>query len=651
MAYQDYTGLYDTYGTETEEERRRREAAQQPVTQKITYNPDGTQKMTITGTPESLSAANPYTPTVSGPVAPAETARPIMSDTGQTMGYETPQQMMTGAAMNAPVAPVPPQPPQQPPQMPSMTQTSTAQPAAMPSAASMPQQNIATMDIGFGPGRFQPEIVNEDEYARRIKLAQNDPKELMKIKDDPRAPQWAKIIAGETGYNNMANDVESRRARERFTSEVEKGNFSALAREMSKSSDEGSWFKYIAAGILGSERLARAEAVKLGIGAEWKSSMMGDNPSMIRLRADGLPMEGYNTKTGEKLNAEELAQAAAYYQSVKGAQAGSTVFRDPGTGKTLSKVDTPQGPIYYDKTGTRVIPKGEPFPLNTGSNLDLQNQLQIQNIRNRISGLKAEERIKTIESVNKTRMAEGLPLFSYAEIGIDSTGNLLGVGAPAAAPQSQQQQQQQQQTQPQQRPAAAPAAAPAPAMTTAAQPSAAPQPRPGESTAAFQRRMEAQGGAQKEIAGEAGKVVAASQETQNLINKIDNTIVPIIDSGKHNIGPAMSALQGRGPVAQAIGGQFETEDARNTRNVMETIDMLAIEGLKSLGANPSTRDLEFYTKNKPQANSDPEFVKSWIQSRSAALKRKLGYAGGQVEAGGAAGVAPPVQNKPSVSNW
>jgi hypothetical protein len=103
-------------------------------------------------------------------------------------------------------------------------------------------------------------------------------------------------------------------------------------------------------------------------------------------------------------------------------------------------------------------------------------------------------------------------------------------------------------------------------------------------------------------------------------------------------------------VAQAIGGQFETEDALNTRTVMETIDMLAIEGLKSLGANPSTRDLEFYTKNKPQANSDPEFVKSWIQSRSAALKRKLGYAGSQVGAGGAAGVAPPV-SKPSVSNW
>ena len=62
-------------GYETEEEKRRRlereaEATNQPVTQKITFNPDGTQQMTISGSPQALSAANPNTPTVTGPVAP-----------------------------------------------------------------------------------------------------------------------------------------------------------------------------------------------------------------------------------------------------------------------------------------------------------------------------------------------------------------------------------------------------------------------------------------------------------------------------------------------------------------------------------------------------------------------------------------------------
>ena len=698
MAYYDIDLAQDFYG-ETEEERRRRLAAEQPVTQKITYNPDGTQKMTITGTPESLSAANPLTPTVTGPVAPQDIqpepepqpgvmpqqqsgmtpqlspqagnniqdyiqrlydrrmptqqaqpqaqpqapAQPIINDQGQMLGRETPEQMMAGAATNAPVTPVQPQ--------------TGMMPVSAPAPQAQPQ--------GYGPGVSFVPSTPEDVYAQRFREGQTDPIMLAQIKQDTTAPDWVKRLAAEQSYDMSRKEVEEKRQRDKIQQDVDSGNFTALGRALQQKNTEGSFGKYILYGLLGSERLAKAEANKLGIGSEWKSTVIGDQPSLIKLRADGLPMEGYNSRTGQKLTAEELSQAAGYMTQIKGAQAGSTVFRDPGTGKTLSKVDTPQGPIYYDKSGTRVVPKGEPFPLNTGSNLDLQNQLQIQSIRNKIVGEKAEQRIKTIESINAIRMKEGLPLFSFAEIGIDERGNLLGFGTPApvatpapaatttpaattapAAPAATTAQQQTAPAAPAQQRPAAPAAA---MQTASAQTSTAPL--PGESTGAYQRRMEAQGLAQKKIAESAGEVVAASQETQNLISKIDTSIVPIIDSGKHNIGSTLSGFVGRGPIAQAIGGQFETEDARNTRTVMETIDMLAIEGLKSLGANPSTRDLEFYTKNKPQANSDPEFVKSWIQSRSAALKRKLGYAGSQVGAGGAAGTAPPVSGKPSVSNW
>ena len=75
-------------GYETEEEKRRRlaaeaEATNQPVTQKITYNPDGTQKMTISGSPQALSPANPNTPTVSGPVNPLDTfGRMVQAESG-----------------------------------------------------------------------------------------------------------------------------------------------------------------------------------------------------------------------------------------------------------------------------------------------------------------------------------------------------------------------------------------------------------------------------------------------------------------------------------------------------------------------------------------------------------------------------------------
>jgi hypothetical protein len=71
MAYMDAMGsVYGGFDEDEEERRRRQAALNAPVTEKITYNADGTQKVTISGTPEALSAANPNTPTVTAPVAP-----------------------------------------------------------------------------------------------------------------------------------------------------------------------------------------------------------------------------------------------------------------------------------------------------------------------------------------------------------------------------------------------------------------------------------------------------------------------------------------------------------------------------------------------------------------------------------------------------
>ena len=62
----------EEYQRRQEEERRRREAeaANTPVTQTVVTNPDGSQQMTIKGTPQALSPANPNTPTVTQPVVP-----------------------------------------------------------------------------------------------------------------------------------------------------------------------------------------------------------------------------------------------------------------------------------------------------------------------------------------------------------------------------------------------------------------------------------------------------------------------------------------------------------------------------------------------------------------------------------------------------
>jgi hypothetical protein len=119
--------------------------------------------------------------------------------------------------------------------------------------------------------------------------------------------------------------------------------------------------------------------------------------------------------------------------------------------------------------------------------------------------------------------------------------------------------------------------------------------------------------------------VAKSPDTANTIRSIQKSI-KVLESGKHNIGSMASGIAGRGPIAQAIGSQFETTDAKNTKQVMDLVQRLAADGLKALGSNPSTVDLEFWTKFKPDASSDPEFVKEWIDSRAGDLQRRVNYA-------------------------
>lgn len=138
----------------------------------------------------------------------------------------------------------------------------------------------------------------------------------------------------------------------------------------------------------------------------------------------------------------------------------------------------------------------------------------------------------------------------------------------------------------------------------------------------------------------AGEVLAQTPGLTSQMGDIKKS-VELIDAGKHNIGSGLSVFAGRGPVAQALGAQFETENQRNTRMIMDTVQKLAADGLKTLGSNPSTVDLQFWTENKPKPNSDPKFVKEWIEAAQVKIASRLGWAQGQLgQEGPPAPVAP-----------
>ena len=471
------------------------------------------------------------------------------------------------------------------------------------------------------------------QYKQRLfDEAGKDPFKWMQISQDASQPAGVTAVAKEHARNLLQQDFQMQAAKEQVTKTIAAATSGdakagrAIADELKN--QNGSWAKMILLGFL-SPQLAGEEAVKLGFGNKWQSVTDDKgNTALIQVNAKGLPLKGISSDNTE-LTPQQLAGYATggnrkldlvggSYVNDKTGEVGRMVS-DQKTGQTYIQTDAGRKPM----TGFR--------PQSTTGGLSDQRARQIQEINLKLQGKTEEEKMAILRPYNQQLVGAGMQAIDPGEVGIRAPQIGGGQPAGAVAPTAMT-------------PSAAPAAAapggavaPVPLAQAPAGRAAVPGARP------TMTQIEAGKTAAKEIATEAGKTVAASADTQNMISSIDNKVIPILDSGKHNIGSELSAFAGRGPIAQSIGRQFETEDAKNTKLVLDTVNKLAVEGMKALGSNPSTVDLKFWTENKPQANSDPDFMKEWIESRSAELKRKLGYAEKQVGAGGSAGNAPAVQ--------
>jgi hypothetical protein len=681
MAY-EYDQLGNIIGEyESEEERRLREAINQPVKQSITYNPDGTREMTIKGTPEALSPVNPNTPTFTTPqqAAPqpvqqqapsreqqrtqtlqAEQAKiqqqlqttqdPAMIDRlrrdymavqnemtrGQGQRVPSVRQTIGNMASSMiPSAQAQPIPQQRPPQqaMPQQAMPQQAMPQPAPAMQPAPQQSMYSLGTGQpSQGMQAPQLGQAPASTQVFDFYQQ-------FQDNPRALISMAYTSEQVGVPDWMRDRMKNRASELITQQRETENAKQqiptmsendIAKVLREKTTGGSYLKAALFGILGMENSAMAEAAKLGVGKETMTTVNGQ-PAIVKMANNGTPIEGYSAVTGKKLSAQELIVAAQSATLMKGANIGGQVYRDPATNETLTKVDTQQGPIYYNKAQQRVVPKGEPVPLTAGSDISTQLQLSQMKRQQNFVQQTATARIQSFNELNNERAMAGMQPLTPQQMGLNPNGELIGQQQPTV-PQLQQPPGIAGQGTPQAQTQQAPMP-PGPVSPAQVQQQT---PAPGLTGA----QLKAQREGQQTVMTEAAKQVAASADTQNTLNSI-NKITALLDSGEHNVGSVLSGFAGRGPIAQAIGGQFETTDAKNTKTILDTVNKLAADGLKALGSNPSTVDLEFWTKYKPDGSSDPVFVKEWIQSRSDDLKRRLGFATSQMGAGGAAGTAPP----------
>ena len=352
-----------------EEEQKAQEAllkeeAAKPVTQTLKIDPKtGEQTLTISGSPQDLSAANPLTPTVAQPGMPMAPVAPTSFDEFGTPTTPMAQQMpslpqpgpgvqvagpVTAETMQPRVAA--PAPAQQMPQRPAPVAPQAqaprdefaadraaeiaryeaqngpmdpAQKARLLGAAPQRPAPVAPQaPAGPTPAQAQqlalnaqatpaPVVLTPDEKYTQDFLKGADSKEAMaRIYQDPNAPDYIKRSAAEQLKTQFQQEQEQKKAEQAIQSAITSGNGSAFARLLQQQKGEGSYVKAYLFQRLGLNELAKEEQQKLGAGNKWQSAVaVGGQRAMIRYDADGQPLMGYD-ETGRQLSGDELAKFA-----------------------------------------------------------------------------------------------------------------------------------------------------------------------------------------------------------------------------------------------------------------------------------------------------------------------------------------------------
>lgn len=444
---------------------------------------------TVTEIPPGMANPNPYgsaiaqggtvesvDPTQGGPVAPDQANIEEQRRLQQAQAAQAQQ----AAPMAQPVAPEQPQPVEQPqamaqpaaPQMPQLPQpgpgVQVAGPAQMPpqetgqgmrmpapaaapaaapqmsmqeriaAAAQRAQERAGTAAPGQMPaasvGSLQQVAQQQaaPSFESRFTDASTDVNKLMDLRKDPSLSAEQRTLAGRQAQDLLNRELGPIKGKEELSnmSELQIGQL------LKSKSEEGSWAKLLLLGFV-SPALAGKEAAKLGLNDQWTTGIDGQgNPVLLKTR-DGVPVEGVNGTTGKALSPKELIGAASQTAVLKGANTSAQTYRDPGTGQTLTKVDTPQGPIYYDKARQRVVPKGEPVPLTAGSDISTQLQLSQMKRQQAFVGQTATERMRSFREVNNERTLAGQPPLTPEQMGLNANGELIGQaqpGMPATPP-------------------------------------------------------------------------------------------------------------------------------------------------------------------------------------------------------------------------
>ena len=459
-------------------------------------------------------------------------------------------------------------------------------PVAAPAAA--PAQSTLSMLPG----------VAEQPYVDKFLAAQSDPALMSQLAFDKNAPDYIKRAASSQQYQQLRYQRETEETKKTVTEAIQNNDGRTLAKLLTDRKEEGSIAKAFLYSLIGFQSGAEAEVNKMGLKATWQQTI---NPTtgeqaLIKFAKDGLPIEGFDS-TGKAITGNALAAYAGAGAGKSDYVGGSVVNDRTGQiGRIVSRNNS-----TYVESGGKLYPATTAWRNNTvGTDLALAAKRALIDME----GKSATDALSYIRKWNAEHPDARIP---EDVNGIAQLRNIAGGGGIAA-----------------------PAATTAPgAATTPTAPAGGATPV-APAVAANPTVEKAKEIGRQDIVKKAADVVANEANIIKSLESADRNI-KILESGKTNFGTVISGMI---PGERAVGEMFKTADAVNTKNVMEYINSISAGNAKSLGSNPTDRDLIFLTANVPNETWSDKDVADWIRRSEKAQRRTIEIARKQVESGG-----------------
>ena len=491
--------------------------------------------------------------------------------------------------------------------------------------------------LGGGDPNVAPrsaQVSNLPAWNSQVIGIQDDAAKLHAYVGNPDNPKEARDAAALILKSKYKEEELTAKAQKQVTDAIKNGDWKTLqsilqpSPSRKKREDEdgvtlGGIAKAFLYSAIGFQSGAKDVVEKMGIGAKWDTTTIGEDQVAAKFRKDGTAIQGQfisGPRKGEKLSQDDLESIAGGVGSGEKVNKTETMI-DPATGQVVSHLTLSNGkekytvggqPFTGDKKG--LVPEkqfsaAEDRRVNTAleslrRNVPNPSQAQVQQalITARIPNRRIEQEMGLEPGSlgtgrGRTTVGGGMPPVTTGQMPPVTTGQMPpAAGAAVITPDLQ----------------------PEPPVLRDI--------RPGETKTsydayvkaendAYKKRLETFNNRSKLEQTEAQAFRNTRFETRSVLDSFRKG-VDAIDTGAHNLGPNFST-KGAGllpSVKQWFGIQIGTDASANTTKMLSMINRDGLQGIKnSMGPAISNFDVQTWMKNNPiKPNSPPEEIKKWL---------------------------------------